>query len=237
MTSYNRDYWMAFTAHQKASVGDIKFSAVNYDHLGWKLCDGSSLEIDQFQFLFNMIGYSFGRDGDRFKLPNPGGRVPGVIGNGNDDNTPTSSMTAYLGQSIGEYQHRLTIQEMPSHNHGVDGTVQVSTNKYTSTETTGITTNATGPTTSGGTGYGLVFSDGNNTSSGPTDYSVGEPNVFATVAALNITDLGHRHELNPAGTDAFHNNVQPTLFIGNMFIYTGLPRYGASVYQTGSNLW
>lgn len=233
MTSYNRDYWMAFTAHQKASVGDIKFSAVNYDHLGWKLCDGSSLEIDQFQFLFNMIGYSFGRDGDRFKLPNPGGRVPGIVGIGIDDNSPVSTMSTFLGQSIGEYQHRLTIPEMPSHNHGVNNTIpQTAANNETSV--VNITINdpqhSHSYTTVGNTPT-YTASPGNMSGNGTgatTDPS-------ATGVTLN--NGVHSHTLNPAGGDEYHNNVQPTLFIGNMFIYTGLPRYGASVYQTGSNLW
>ena len=106
MTSYNRDYWMAFGAHQKATVGDIKFSAVNYSHLGWILCDGSTLNVSDFQFLFNVIGYSFGGSGNQFILPNPGGRVPGAIGIGTDANV--SSLSSFLGQTIGEYNHLLT---------------------------------------------------------------------------------------------------------------------------------
>jgi microcystin-dependent protein len=223
---------MAFTAHQKASVGDIKFSAVNYSHLGWILCNGDLVNVADFEFLFNVIGYSFDltQSGAQFRLPNPGGRVPGVIGSGNDDNTPTSSMTAYLGQSIGEYQHRLTIPEMPSHNHGVNGTVQISTNKYTSFATTGVYDS--------GHTHGLDIANNGINVAGSKDVVLSGGNDVNTASGnANIVDPGHRHELNPAGTDAFHNNVQPTLFIGNMFIYTGLPRYGASVYQTGKNLW
>ena len=230
MTSYNRDYWMAFGAHQKPSVGDIKFSAVNYSHLGWILCNGALLNVEDFQFLFNMIGYSFGGSGTQFRLPNPGGRVPGIVGIGQDDNSPVSTMSTFLGQSIGEYQHRLTIPEMPSHNHGVNGSItQNALNNSTSVVTTGIT-NLTH-------NHGLDLARNGVTSGvGTADVVVGGGSDTNT-ANVVMVDNGHAHVLNPAGGDLFHNNVQPTLFIGNMFMYTGLPLYGASVYQTGSNLW
>jgi microcystin-dependent protein len=83
---------MAFGAHQKPTVGD-------YSHLGWILCDGSTLNVSDFQFLFNVIGYSFGGSGSQFVLPNPGGRVPGAIGTGSDQNR--STLTTVLGDSIG----------------------------------------------------------------------------------------------------------------------------------------
>jgi len=233
MTSYNRDYWMSFGAHQKASVGDIKFSAVNYDHLGWILCNGALLNVDDFQFLFNMIGYSFGGSGAQFRLPNPAGRVPGVIGTGYDDNVPTSTMTTYLGQSLGEYQHRLTIPEMPSHNHGVNPAISsIAANNSTSIVSITINdpTHTHSYTTVGNTPV-YTASPGNMSGNG-TGATTG-----ASATGVTLNNGTHAHTLNPSGEDKFHNNVQPTLFIGNMFIYTGLPRYGASVYQTGKNLW
>jgi len=219
---------MAFTAHQKASVGDIKFSAVSYSHLGWILCDGSTLNVADFQFLFNVIGYSFGGSGTQFILPNPAGRVPGVIGIGNDANL--STMSTVLGQSIGEYVHQLTIPEMPIHNHGVNGSIaQNASNNSTSVVATGITN--------------LTHSHGLDLNNNGVTSGVGTANVVVgggsdtNTANVVMVDPGHAHVLNPAGGDRAHNNVQPTLFMGNMFIYTGLPRYGASVYQTGKNLW
>ena len=116
MTSYCRTP-LTYSAHQKPSVGDSKFSAVTSDHLGWVLCDGRLLSVTQFQFLYNLIGYSFGGSGTQFRLPNARGRVPGAIGTGSDQNN--STFTAILGLSTDEYMHQLTIGEMPSHNHGV----------------------------------------------------------------------------------------------------------------------
>lgn len=61
----------------------------------------------------------------------------------------------------------------------------------------------------GGT-LGLVTSDGNNTASGGLDFTTGEPNLYAAPTELII---------NATGGGLAHNNMQPTLFIGNMFIY------------------
>jgi microcystin-dependent protein len=40
-----------------------------------------------------------------------------------------------------------------------------------------------------------------------------------------ITDPGHFHSIKTQGGGQAHNNMQPTLFIGNTFIYTGIPTY------------
>lgn len=63
----------------------------------------------------------------------------------------------------------------------------------------------------GGT-LGLMTSNGDNTASGGLDVTVGEPNLYAAPVALTI---------NSAGSGAAHNNMQPTIFIGNVFIYAG----------------
>lgn len=202
MTSRNRD-WMTYSAHQKPTVGDSKFSAVQYDHMGWLKCDGRLLNKVDFQFLFNVIGYSFGGSGDQFNLPNSSGRVPGVSGQGTDSNN--STFTIRLGDKIGEYVHTLTIPEMPTHSH---------------------TNNATGPTPSGGgtgNGYGLMYQNGSNTMSATVNDG-NEPNLYQSLIALTI---------NNTGSSNAHNNVQPTIGMGNMFIYSGLISWGNYPYTTG----
>ena len=261
MTSYNRDYWMAFGAHQKPTTGDMKFSAAQYDHLGWIMCDGRELNISEFQFLYNVIGNSFGTPAPsaptKFRLPNPAGRVPGVIGTtGITDGNPSpiSSITLALGSTIGEYQHQLTIPEIPSHNHGTDtypSPFQSSFNNSTSMEYTGLSvlSNATGVTDSGHShgyratnennvtrGLAVVNQDAN---SGATDGTT--VTGYATISdpghLHNVNDPGHRHTLNPAGLDQYHNNIQPTIGMGNMFIYSGRPLAGSYPYTAGKNLW
>jgi microcystin-dependent protein len=246
MTSYNRDYWMAFGAHQKPTTGDMKFSAAQYDHLGWIMCDGREVDISKFQFLYNVIGNSFGTPTapTKFRLPNPAGRVPGVIGTTGirDPNPIYSTITLPLGSTIGEYRHQLTIGEMPSHNHGVAGGGQVSTNNSTSV-------------------VSITLNDLTHAHTGTTNELVDTPeSEGATNIGANVTVSGsgqryltfttqnnstgmtlingvHAHTLNPAGLDQYHNNIQPTIGMGNMFIYSGLPQHGSYPYTTGKNLW
>lgn len=252
MTSYNRDFWMAFGAHQKPTVGDMKMSATANDHMGWMLCDGRSVNVSDYQFLFNVIGYSFGSaaNGEQFVLPNPSGRVPGFAGTGRDINN--STFTAIMGLSTGEYMHQLTIPELASHNHGVASTIQSSFNNSTSVEFTDISvlTSTTGVYDSGHNHVYVKTNDNNhenavsltqNQNNSGADYdattNTGNANIVDPGHTHPINDPGHAHTLNSAGLDQRHNNVQPTLFVGNMFIYNGKPTYGAWPYTTGSNIW
>jgi len=191
MTSRNREF-LTFGAHQKPTVGDSKFSAVQFDHMGWLKCDGRILNKSDFQFLFNVIGYSFGGSGDQFNLPNPSGRVPGAIGMGTDINY--STFTINLGDQIGEYKHTLTIPEMPSHNH---------------TQNT-------------------INDDFNNTSGAYPNLSRPSYPAYDGSGSKTWTST-----INFTGGDVAHNNVQPTLGMGNMFIYSGLISWGNYPYTSG----
>jgi microcystin-dependent protein len=54
---------------------------------------------------------------------------------------------------------------------------------------------------------------------------------------ITLTDPTHSHVLNPAGGDRAHNNVQPTIGMGNMFIYSGKVNLGSFPYTTGTLLF
>jgi microcystin-dependent protein len=223
MTSLLRRY-ATFEAHQRPTVGDTKTSVVSVDHLGWLKCDGRALNTSEWRILFSIIGYSFGGSGSTFNLPSPAGRVLGIAGSG-------SGLTARaIGTTAGAETHTLDITQIPSHNH--TGTTN-SDGSHTHT------TNATGAQSIGGNGYGLAFSNGANTGSTGLDSTPGEPNLFQTVAALTIDSNGaHTHTFTTANTGGGlpHTNMQPTLFLGNLYIYSGIPTYGTwPVTTLGTN--
>ena len=75
-------------------VGEIRMFAGNFAPAGWMFCDGSQLPIAEFETLFNLIGTTYGGDGQQtFNLPDLRGRAPLHMG--------TGQSTYVLGESGG----------------------------------------------------------------------------------------------------------------------------------------
>jgi microcystin-dependent protein len=219
MGSYFRDYYSP-TATQRPTVGDTKFSVVNQDHMGWLKCDGRLVSTDTYNFLFQVIGYSFGGSGSQFALPNAQGRVPGAVGTSTDN-------TWVLGDLSGQESHTLTIGEMPAHKHGsVD--VSGNTNGNGMTDISGEHTHTNNSVTGS---LGLMTVTGDNTASTGLDSSATEADLFVSPQAVTIDSNGaHHHKIGSTGGGAAHNNMQPTIFMGNMFVFSGKVRASATNY-------
>ncbi|HWE63358.1 MAG TPA: tail fiber protein [Chloroflexota bacterium] len=88
-------------------IGEIRMFGGNFAPVGWAFCDGSLLAIDQNDALFNLIGTTYGGDGQStFALPNLQGRIPIHQGPG-----------FTLGQTGGAETVTLTRNQMPIHTH------------------------------------------------------------------------------------------------------------------------
>jgi microcystin-dependent protein len=93
-------------------VGQIFMFAGNFPPSGWALCNGQLMPISENEVLFQLIGTTYGGDGQStFAMPDMRGRVPVHQGQGGG----LSSYT--LGQSGGVESVTLTTQQIPIHNH------------------------------------------------------------------------------------------------------------------------
>ena len=64
-------------------VGEIRMFAGNFAPAGWMFCEGQLLPISENETLFNLIGTTYGGDGQStFALPDLRGRLPIHLGNG-----------------------------------------------------------------------------------------------------------------------------------------------------------
>jgi microcystin-dependent protein len=87
--------------------------AGNFAPAGWMFCDGQLLPISENETLFNLIGTTYGGDGQStFGLPDLRGRVPNHQGTGSDGITYT------LAESAGIETETITVQQLPIHSHG-----------------------------------------------------------------------------------------------------------------------
>ncbi|AQR74746.1 phage tail protein [Sphingomonas sp. LM7] len=88
-------------------VGEIRMFAGNFPPAGWMFCEGQLIPISENETLFQLIGTTYGGDGqDTFALPDLRGRVPVHQGSG-----------FILAQTGGTEQVTLTTQQLPAHTH------------------------------------------------------------------------------------------------------------------------
>ena len=111
-------------------VGEIRMFAGNFAPVGWAFCNGQLLSIGENDALFNLIGTTYGGDGEQtFAVPDLQGRVPTHEG--------TSGGTTYvMGESGGVEAVTLTTAQIPAHTH----TLFATANTASTTAPTGTST-------------------------------------------------------------------------------------------------
>jgi microcystin-dependent protein len=81
--------------------------AGNFAPAGWMFCEGQLLPISENETLFQLIGTTYGGDGEStFALPDLRGRLPMHQGNG-----------FILAETGGAEEITLTVQQIPAHSH------------------------------------------------------------------------------------------------------------------------
>jgi len=88
-------------------VGEIRMFAGNFAPAGWQFCEGQLLPISENETLFQLIGTTYGGDGQStFALPDLRGRIPIHQGNG-----------FILAETGGVEEITLTVNQIPAHSH------------------------------------------------------------------------------------------------------------------------
>jgi microcystin-dependent protein len=90
-------------------VGEVRMFCGNFAPAGWFFCEGQLLPISEYETLFNLIGTTYGGDGqETFALPDLRGRIPIHMGNG-----------FVLAETGGVEQVTLTVAQIPAHSHPI----------------------------------------------------------------------------------------------------------------------
>jgi microcystin-dependent protein len=88
-------------------VGECRLVGFSFAPVGWLSCNGQILPISDYSTLFNLIGTTYGGDGQsNFAAPNLQSRVPVHQGSG-----------MVIGQLGGQETVTLSLQQIPAHNH------------------------------------------------------------------------------------------------------------------------
>lgn len=169
----------------------------------WLICDGSAVSRSTYASLFSAIGttYGSGNGTTTFNLPDLRGRV--AVGKN------TEGALSILGNTGGAETHTLSINEMPSHNHGG------------STNTTGAHT------------HSLSGSNGGATNLGPsvTSNSNGDFGYLLNGGRANSAG-DHSHTISSQGGGAAHNNLQPYQVVNYIIKYSAANTPGDSELAT-----
>jgi microcystin-dependent protein len=88
-------------------VGEVRMFAGNFAPAGWMFCEGQLLPVSENETLFQLIGTTYGGDGQStFALPDLRGRLPVHQGNG-----------FILAETGGAEEVTLTVNQIPAHTH------------------------------------------------------------------------------------------------------------------------
>jgi microcystin-dependent protein len=93
-------------------VGEVRLVGFSYAPYGWNVCNGQLLPISEYATLYNLIGTTYGGDGQQtFGLPNLQSRVTVHQG------TLAGGSNYVMGQLSGSEDVTITSNNYPKHSH------------------------------------------------------------------------------------------------------------------------
>ena len=114
-------------------IGELRMFAGNFAPQGWLFCEGQILPISENETLFQLIGTTYGGDGEStFALPDLRGRIPLHQGNG-----------FILAESGGAEEITLTVTQSPVHSHPFLASANTATENSPANNVLAATTGAT----------------------------------------------------------------------------------------------
>src|SRR5258708_1347013 len=93
-------------------VGEVRCVGFSFAPAGWAFCNGALVPISENDTLFNLIGTTYGGDGQStFALPDLQGRTPIHMGQNSSGNNYT------IGEIVGVESVTIITQQYSIHNH------------------------------------------------------------------------------------------------------------------------
>jgi microcystin-dependent protein/predicted acyltransferase (DUF342 family) len=192
-------------------VGDLKMAVRSTERNGWLLCNGQAVNRTTYAALYAEIGTTFGSgDGvNTFNLPNAAGRILGNVGGGHSVGTAVGSDTqALVASNVPSHTHSGTTVAEGNHSHGVNDP------GHAHTQTT-------------------INDDFNSSGASPPGFAADSAgsrtwsNINSSTTGITIQTNGvHSHSFTTDGgaglTGASFSIMQPTLFVGYTFIFSGV---------------
>jgi microcystin-dependent protein len=165
-------------------VGEIRMFGFNFAPVGWAMCNGQIMSIQQNTALFSLIGTFYGGNGtNTFALPDLRGRVAMHQGQG------VGLQQYVIGEQAGAEFVALTTQQLPSHSHLV---------------------NCDGAATARG---GNVFGLGTGGSPANNFPGIATSPAHAIYSSGPANNTMNANMINPSGGGQPHENRQPFLVV------------------------
>lgn len=217
----------AFNSNATVPTGAVFDWALNTAPSGFLLCDGSTLLSNTPHTALRTAliddGFPYGQDGGgNPKLPDARGRVTagkddmGGSAAGRLTSAGSGIVGATLGAAGGAQSVALTVNQIPSHNHGgnTGGDNQDHTHSG-STASDGAHVHSLNVGTGDGAQTTNLAIDSNQSASYVSTYSTTDgahAHSFTTGGISNI----HTHAIQSEGGGQAHNNTQPTLVLNKI---------------------